>query len=166
VREVQGFPATRSNRRRGNFSEVEKNSGLQEPNRASEFPVSFIETQAGPKSSEGILILIWSSREKPVIQEGRISLTRADIKPTKRATFRRPFPGQRAKHPAGGPEVVPFSHAYTLSPPILDRLGSLDYTRRFNSVPLTRLKGRVLCRNARFNRKCAVATKHTDSARA
>ena len=52
------------------------------------------------------------------------------------------------------------------TPPILDRFCGLDYTRRFESVQLLAPRGRVLCRNARFNRKCAVATRHTVFARA
>src|ERR1700680_2583657 len=55
---------------------------------------------------------------------------------------------------------------YFLARPILDHLQSLDYTRRFESVQMLAPRGRVLCRNARFNRKCAVATRHTGFARA
>jgi hypothetical protein len=50
--------------------------------------------------------------------------------------------------------------------PILDRLQWLDYTRRFKSDEKLGFQGRVLCRNARFNLRCAVATRHTVFARA
>ena len=57
-------------------------------------------------------------------------------------------------------------HQLFSASPILDHPERLDYTRRFDSVQLPGLRGRVLCRNARFNRKCAAATKHTVFARA
>jgi hypothetical protein len=49
---------------------------------------------------------------------------------------------------------------------ILDRVFRLDYTTCFDSVQFAGLRGRVLCRNAHFNRKCAAVTRRTGFAHA
>jgi hypothetical protein len=50
--------------------------------------------------------------------------------------------------------------------PLLDRIRDLHYTTRFDSVRFAGLKGRILCRNARFNRKFDAVTRRTAFAHA
>jgi hypothetical protein len=49
----------------------------------------------------------------------------------------------------------------SMARPLLDRIRALYYTTRFDSVRFAGLKGRILCRNARFNRKFAAVTRRT-----
>jgi len=112
------------------------------------------------------MLRVWPAKlpaDKAVV-EAVSGERRQKAQASQRGTCRNP--GQGGSLASDSKEGGNFIRALIVAWPLLDRIRDLHYTTRFDSVRFGGLKGRILCRNARFNRKFAAVTKRTAFARA